>query len=234
MPRRVGRPRTNRPRATAVVTRRVRRLVDLAHEGNLSEASRVTGLPYPTIRDLYTGRTTNPSAETIEALRKPYHIYPKWFTDAQAPDAVPASGRVGLLALDPRVPRFRRAPARYREVLIPFAAWSMYEVYVTLEDWLDSLPPSAERPIVGKATDEEFTKRLTTFLLGPLLAADSQLRACNPREGALPLIQNYDERPEEWARLLRSLGEMWQGALADILTEAKRILRMASSNSESL
>lgn len=232
MPKRVGRPRTNRPRASAVVTRRVRRLVDLAHEGNLSEASRVTGLPYPTIRDLYTGRTTNPSAETIEALRQPYHIYPKWFTDAQAPDAVPASGRVGLLAPDPRVPRFRRAPVRYREVLIPFAAWSMYEVYVTLEDWLDSLSPSAERPIVGKATEEEFTKRLTTFLLRPLLDAERELGGLESEKGLVPITPNHSERPEEWARLLRSVGDMWQRAIPKALAEARQALRAPSNSPE--
>ena len=234
MPRRVGRPRTNRPRATAVITRRVRRLVDLAHEGNLSEASRVTGLAYPTIRDLYTGRTTNPSAETIEALRRPYHIYPKWFTDAEAPEPVPASGRVGLLANDTRVPRLHRAQARYREVLIPFAAWSMYEVYVTLEDWLDSLPPSAERPIVGRAINEEFTKRLTTFLLSPLLAADLELGTLHSDRLGGPLVRGHDDHPEEWARLLRSTGAMWQDALAGILAKAKRAGHpSASSGSES-
>ncbi|HKV43586.1 MAG TPA: hypothetical protein VJT32_02745 [bacterium] len=225
MPRRVGRPRTNRPRATAVITRRVRRLVDLAHEGNLSEASRVTGLSYPTIRDLYTGRTTNPSAETIEALRKPYHIYPKWFTDAQAPEAVPASGRVGLLAPDPRALEPRRVPVRYREVLIPFAAWSMYEVFVTLEDWLDSLPPSAERPIVGKATEEEFTRRLTTFLLSPLLAADRELGAGGQEPPTARLIRDHNDRPEDWVRLVRSLGDMWQETLRGTLQTAKNTLR---------
>jgi hypothetical protein len=200
-------------------------LVDLAHEGNLSEASRATGLPYPTIRDLYTGRTTSPTAETIEALRTPYHIYPKWFTDAHAPETVPASGRVGLLAPDPRSPRLRRAPPRYREVLIPFAAWSLYEVFATLEDWLDSLPPSTERPIVGRATEEEFTKRLTTFLLGPLLAADRELGGVESEKGIVPTIPGDNERPEEWARTLRSLGEMWQRAIPEVLARARQALQ---------
>jgi len=138
--------------------------VDLAHEGNLSEASRGTGLP---------------------------------------------SQRFGTT----------RAP-RYREALIPFAAWPLCEVFVTLEDWLDSLPPTKERPIVGTATEEEFTRRLTTFLLGPLLAADRDLRGNVADSATMQLIRSHDDRPEKWARLLRSLGEMWHEALRETLGTA--------------
>jgi hypothetical protein len=110
-------------------------------------------------------------------------------------------------------------------VLIPFAAWPLYEVFVTLEDWLDSQPPSAERPIVGKATEEEFTKRVTTFLLGPLLAADEELGGLESEREIVPIIPGDNERPEEWARMLRALGEMWQRAISGVLAQARQALQ---------
>jgi len=98
---------------------------------------------------------------------------------------------------DPRTPRMRRTTVRYREVLIPFAAWPLYEVFVTLEDWLDSLPPSAERPIVGRATEEEFTKRLTTFLLGPLVTAEGKLGGMKSGGARVAIIPEEYELGED-------------------------------------
>jgi len=230
-PRRAGRPRKKLPKATALLTRRVRRLIDLAHEGNLNEASRVTGISYPTLRDLYVGRTVNPSVRTLEALRKPYDIYLQWFTDPAQPEQVLLSGLVGLLPPHPQIPG--RRPYR-REVTIPFAAWPMYNLLETLNQWLDQQPADPRRPIVGDAKDRDFIERLTSFLLGPLLAVEREFGTLNTIQSLVPLVPQDDPTPEQeeqWVRTLRALGEMWQHAMPDVLERAQRelLLNVGSS-----
>jgi len=55
-----GRPKHPLSEGVPPITKRIRRLIDLVHGGNLAAAGRATGLPYPTVRDLYSGRTANP------------------------------------------------------------------------------------------------------------------------------------------------------------------------------
>lgn len=222
MPKRVGRPRARLPKAKHLVTRRIRWLVDHVHEGNLNEASRVTGIAYPTLRDLYVGRTTNPSIQTLETLRKPYTMGVEWFTDPKAPEKELLGGIVGYLPSHPDMPG--RRPYK-REVVIPYTAWPMYEVFSLLFEWLDKLPPSPERPIVGNADGRDFTERLTVFLLGPYLAIEREkLGDVNTILPGMPLVPQRiptDEDEEAWVRKMRALGAMWQQAIPDVLAKAR-------------
>ena len=212
-----GRPKSELPRAGATITRRVRTLVDTAHEGNLGEAARATGLPYPTLRELYVGRTGNPSLRTIRALAAPYGLDLAWFTDGSADDALPRWGAIGLLPPHPGTPMQRHG---LRRVPIPFAAWPMYDVYRRLRGWLEGIEPSSGRPIVHEATGESLTFRLTTFLFQPLLAAE---KLGEPEvipfgvgeEPSLPV----GEVGAHWILQLTSLGRMWQVVLEDVLDE---------------
>ena len=65
--RRVGRPK-KLLQPKALLTQRVRRLIDLCHQGNVDEASKATGLPYATLLGLYHGRTANPKIRTLVAF----------------------------------------------------------------------------------------------------------------------------------------------------------------------
>ncbi len=213
MARRVGRPKKQLSRAKHLFTRRFRALVHLAHEGNLSEASRSTGLPYPTIRDLYVGRTSNPSFRTLEALADCYGIALEWFREEEEPEEIPIDGRTGYL---PPHPEASGARPHLREVLIPFAAWPMYRVFTTLEQRLSEGEPGPERPIVGEASGDAFLFRLTTFLFQPLLSAE--------RAGAYDVVPEGAEpgdvpagRREQWIGRLRVLGAMWEDVLEDLL-----------------
>jgi hypothetical protein len=208
--RRPGRPKKSR-KTLALVTRRVRRLIDLAHDGNIRQASDETGLPYPTLRDLYSGRRASPRLATVKALAEHYSIYMQWFTDERQPDPVPLSGFVGRL--DPPA----GAPGEDREVVIPFAAWEFIKVALAVDAYVDSMPPSPDRPIAGAATDDEATKRLTTFLLQPLLAAEA-LGEPNA------IVREWATREEEeiWVGKLRALGRMWQVAMPALLSTARK------------
>ncbi len=191
------------------VTRRIRELIRVAHAGNVREASRINGVPYPTLNDLYRGRTSNPSIRTLEQLVEPYGLQVSWLTDEEQPDVVPAEGLFGLLP-----PRVQEPGSReLRAVLIPFAAWPLYEVMVGLMKRLESQPTSEDRPVVGEATGDAFTFRLTTFLLQPLLAAEKlgetvilEVNADDPR---MPTGKDADR----WVAQLRSVGEMWRVVL---------------------
>src|SRR5574341_1237952 len=167
---RLGRPKG--PLATNVpaVTQRIRRLIDLVHGGNLAAAGRASGIPYPTIRDLYTGRTANPELSTLDQLRAPYGVSLNWFTDRAAPDEVPLGGRTVLLPPHPRAPQ--GAARALRPVLIPYAAGDLLAVFAEVEDGLRARPAEPDRPIVGETSGDAFTFRLTTFLLQPLLMAE--------------------------------------------------------------
>jgi transcriptional regulator with XRE-family HTH domain len=212
MTQRVGRPKHQLSRATHLVTQRIRALVHLAHQGNLSEASRATGLPYPTLRDLYVGRSTNPSYRTLEALADCYGIPLEWFREEEEPEEVPAEGRVGFL---PPHPQAAGARPHLREVLIPFAAWPLYQVFTTLERRLSLGELGPARPIVGEASGDAFTFRLTTFLFQPLLAAEkagAQTVIPEAAGGELPVGQR-----DAWVARLRTLGAMWEQVLGDLL-----------------
>lgn len=211
-----GRPRRPLAPPAKPVTRRIRRLVDLVHRGNLAEAARATGVPYPTLRDLYVGRTVNPGLETLEALCAPYGIEVTWLTSEQGPDEVPITGIPVLL---PPHPKQAAASRTFREVLIPHAARPMTDIFTWLNRWLESQPAAAERPIVGEATGDALRFRLTTFLLQPLLAAEKlgepDVIPPVPAGGAVP-----PEVQSAWIGRLRALGEMWQAALPGLLNRA--------------
>ena len=208
--RRPGRPKKSR-KALALVTRRVRRLIDLAHDGNIRQASEETGLPYATLRDLYSGRRASPRLETVRALAAHYWVHMEWFTDERQPDAVPISGFVGRL--DPPA----GAHGADRDVVIPFAAWEFMKVARALDAYLESLPPSPDRPIVGAVTEDEALKRLTAFLLQPLLAAE----ALGEPDA---ILREWAGREEEeiWVGKLRALGRLWEVAMPALLSTARK------------
>ena len=199
-----GRPKRSR-RASAVVTRRVRRLIDLAHDGNVKQASEETGIPYPTLRDLYSGRRSSPRLRTIKALADHYLLAIEWFTDENQGDPVPVGGFVGRLGPAP-------GTRGDREVLIPFAAWEFIKVAKGLGVYLDSLPATPDRAIVGDADYPEDIKRLTTLLLQPLLAAE----ALGEPDAVLSEFPDREDR-ERWVAKLRVLGRMWTVVLAKTL-----------------
>ncbi len=204
----VGRPKAALSAKVSPVTRRIRRLVDLVHGGNLAAASRATGIPYPTIRDLYTGRAANPGLSTLDQLRAPYGVSLNWFTDRAADDEVPLQGRTILL---PPHPKAQQGGTRaLRQVLIPYAARSLLQVFAALEEWLRQKPAEPDRPIVGEATGDAFTFRLTTFVLQPILAAEKVGQDLVPAGGVDPA----------WVARLEALGAMWRALLPDLFRRA--------------
>jgi len=212
---RVGRPKAQLAADVPAVTRRVRRLLDQVHGGNLADAHRVTGLPYPTLRDLYAGRTANPELATLDQLRSPYGVSLSWFTDREADEEVPLAGRLVLLPPHPLAagaagggPGGGRA---LRQVLLPYAARTLFAVFGRLQAWLERQPPSPERPLVGEATGDTLTFRLTTFLLQPLLAAEKLGEEVIPPSPAAP--GQAAAVDAAWVARLEALGAMWRAAL---------------------
>jgi hypothetical protein len=225
--RSVGRPKKNLMPAKAVVTRRIRRLVDLAHDGNVREASARSGVAYATLRDLYLGETTNPSVGTLDALGTAYGFTAAWFVDEGQGDEVPVGGWVGYLPPLPEWTRREEWPGQFRyarEVVIPFTASSLLRVAELLDRYLSSLPVSPARPIIGDATeDKEQTLRLTTFLFQPLMAASE---AGEPNALATishPLPTRADE--EAWVMRLKDLGRFWETMLPSLIDAAEQHAR---------
>ncbi|MFC1639921.1 hypothetical protein ACFL3B_04065 [Gemmatimonadota bacterium] len=200
------------------LTARIRQLVDLAHDGKVREASRLAGIPYPTLNDLYVGRTVNPNLATLESLRLPYGIEMSWLLSREEPKQLPRTGRLVFLPPHPSAEVKRRA---LREVVIPFVAWSMYEVFAVLEARLIAMPANAERPIVAEAGGDALVFRLATFLFQPLLAAE--------KAGETDVIRSVVggqetefEMMQRWIVTLRALGDMWRAALPDLLNDDGR------------
>lgn len=230
-PRRAGRRRGRLPPAAHFLTRRIRRLVDLAHDGNVREAADHIGVPYATLRKLYMGRSLNPGVATIKRIASPYEIPDAWFTDERQREAVPLSGWVGLVPFDFDDPEWQPPPGIpplnfARGVLIPHVAREFAETWSLLLDYLDGLEPDTSRPIVGDATGREFNVRLTTFLLGPLLetaqAGLTHLPADIAYKGDQMFRDFTREELEQWARTLRQLGRFWQTVLGDLLNTAQK------------
>jgi transcriptional regulator with XRE-family HTH domain len=217
--RRRGRPPRPLVDSPACVTARLRRLIDDVHGGNLLEASAHAAVPYATLREIHAGRTRNPGVATLQRIAQAYGLTVDWFTDAFVEDdgTVPLAGWVGYLPPDPE----SGAGWQYaRRVTIPFAAWPLIRVLVRLEDRLRELPPSVDRPIVGGATDpRECKRRLTAFILQPLLAA----RAAGANLTLVtdpPLPGHRDPQGkgrDEWIDMLRDLGRFWERALVDLV-----------------
>ena len=210
---RIGRPRAKLKRATHIVTRRVRRLIDMAHGGNVGEASRATGLPYPTIRDLYLGRSTNPSLRTLKALADTYKVYEQWFLDEGQAEEIPMGGWIAYLpALDGSIER-----RKLRKAVIPFAAWSMKSVAEQLDRVLQATPPSPKRPIVGDSRDDdEFNLKLSTFLFRPILDTERAInREIAPNYAVAPSFSR--EMGEQWISRLKLLGSYWESILNELI-----------------
>jgi len=215
-----GRPKKAR-KAHSFVTRRVRRLVDLAHDGNIRQAADECGLPYATLRDLYSGRRTNPGLKTLKKLAERYEIPMGWFTDERQSEEVPISGYVGYL--EPRAEQ--RGPRPWlRDITIPFAAWEFVRVIKALDDYLESLPATPERPIVGDSAGKEGLKRLTEFLLQPILAAEAigEPDAVVPNTAFVPDRMPTKQDEENWVRKLRLLGNLWESLIPGVLDRARK------------
>jgi len=208
-----GRPKRPLSGEVPPITRRIRRLIDLVHGGNLAAAGRATGLPYPTIRDLYTGRTSNPELSTLDQLRAPYGISLNWFTDRAADDEVPLGGRTVLLPPDPRAPQ--GAARALRQVLVPFAARELLAVFGAVEEWLKARLAEPDRPIVGETSGDAFTFRLTTFLLQPLLAAEKAGQDVIP--AVPPTAAPAQAVDAAWVARLEALGGAWRALLPGVM-----------------
>lgn len=220
--KRGGRPAKPLKAAKALVTRRVRRLVDLAHDGNVHEASKVSGVPSATLRALYSGRNTNPGLRTLERLGEAYGFYPSWFTDPKAPEAVPLGG----LSFTVRVPNPPHGMQVVREFTIPWASWPLPEVLRRLTQHLLSLPRSPERPIIGELGDEpehaeKVAALVATFLIGPLDVARKLTGA--EQDGAFTAFDAEDTGAEAHVQRLRRLGRFWEVALSPLLESHARI-----------
>jgi hypothetical protein len=210
--RRVGRPKQKPPQAKALLTRRVRRLIDLAYDGNLRTASLTTGLPYTTLRSLYTGRTLNPGIRTLQILADRHGFSESWFLRDWEHEELPMGGLVGRLSNEQGKPRERRYD---RETRVPYAAWPLIEVYTLLGEYLDDLPPSPSRPILGDANDgREVCRRLTAFLFAPLLAAE---KLGEPTKLPGEFIENLEPK----LKALQALGRLWEQALPELLGKAR-------------
>lgn len=208
----IGRPRAKLKRATHTVTRRVRRLVDMAHDGVIQAASETTGLPYPTIRDLYLGRSTNPSLKTLKALAGAYNVFEEWFRDEKQGEEIPMGGWLAYLpALDGSTER-----QKLRQTVVPFAAWSMKSAAEKLDNALGAMPPAPKRPIVGDSQNDEFNLKLSTFLLRPVLDAE---RATGREIAPNIMSTNWGNREmgEKWISRLRLLGSYWESVLHELI-----------------
>ena len=206
---RLGRPKAPLSAEVPAITGRIRRLIDLVHGGNLAAAGRATGIPYPTIRDLYAGRTANPELSTLDQLRAPYGVSLNWFTDRAADDEVPLGGRTVLLPPHPRAPQ--GVARALRQVLIPYAAGDLLAVFAAVEERLKARPAEPDRPIVGEASGDAFTFRLTTFLLQPLLAAEKVGEEVIP--AAAPTASPAQGVDAAWVARLEAVGAMWRALL---------------------
>ncbi len=160
-----------------------------------------------------------PSLRTLDALKSPYGVDLGWLTEGGASDAIAILGRVGPV---PPGPGGESTGSRaLREVLIPFLAWPMYELFAATERRLNEQAPRPDRPIVGEATGDAFSFRLTTFLLQPLLAAEK----LGSSAAILTLGSYTDEATpaaerEQWIAGLRHLGGFWSAVLPETLIRA--------------
>ena len=211
-----GRPRNPLPKTSYPLTRRVRHLIDRAHLGNVAEASRLTGISYPTVSDLYVGSSVAPNLMTLETMGTPYGLELGWFTEQGKPGAIPRTGSIGLVPPGGAEQKDRRS---LRQVLIPFAAWPMYQVFSRLEQRLGALAPAPDRPIVGEARGDAFTFRLTTYLFQPLLGAEKlgEQELVIAESGSAAAAGEGHMPDREWITRLRILGEMWLSVLPKLL-----------------
>ena len=214
-----GRPKNPLEQPPTEASGAIRLLVDRLHRGNVREASLHTGLPYGTLRQLYSGVTGTPSVRTLEVLAESYRVPLDWFLKEPGDRGRPMPD----LSIEGRLPPDPESGPAGRRVRIPLAAASLHRVWTLLWRYLRALPATRDRPILGGARDEdEGRRRLTVFLLGPLLAAHEQgegtaIHAEPPFPG--------QRRPsaadqEAWLERLIALGRFWETALPDLLARA--------------
>jgi hypothetical protein len=189
----------------------VRLLIDGAHNGNVHEASKVSGVPSATLRALYSGKNINPELKTLETLAQRYGVLPGWFSDPNALGFVPPTG-MSLIV------RERTKKGNLEDLgwlFIPWASWPLPGVYWRLHEYVTSLPLSAKRPIIGELDHEnptdaiEVRAKVAAFLLAPLESIES----------VFPTTLSERTNPMDPAmiRRKRMLGIFWQDALRDIL-----------------
>lgn len=198
----------------------MRRLLDFAHDGNVHEASQVSGVAYATLRDLYTGRTTNPSLRTLQTLAKAYGMYAHWFTDPTQPAEVPPGGYYVY------IPGFAHGPTPHieREAMIPHIAHPLVGVYVRLDTELENAPPDPLRPIVGEmSNDRSWVRAVGEFLFAPLLVAEEQSRTLLIPDAAVWSRDRWEEsdvlRP--YVKRLKALGIFWETVIDDVITSIR-------------
>lgn len=213
---RMGRPRAKLPKAKTEVTVRMRRLLDFAHDGNVHEASQVSGVAYATLRDLYTGKSTNPNIRTLQTLAKAYGMYPGWFTDPNQPSEVPAGGYYVY------IPGFThgKTPQIEREAMIPHIAHPLVSVYVRLDTELEKAPQVPLRPIVGEVNnDRRWNRAIGEFLFAPLLVAEDHTRTLLIPDAAVWSRDRWEEsdvlRP--YVARLKALGRFWETVVDDVV-----------------
>lgn len=233
----IGRPKKLRKPKT-LLTRRVRRLIDLAHDGNIQEASEATGLPYATLRDLYSGRTTNPRVNTLKRLAHSYGFSEPWFLQEDQGEVVPFGVRTCYLPAEawwagPEDDKVLEQRGFVRKVEIPYVAWPLAEQYTVLRDYLLSYLPSTNRPIVADESNDsvvDFDLRLSKFLLGPLVSAAGDAH----ERGAAQVIPlgppSSPEAQQRQLKPLRALGRFWELAIPDLLARARAYAKQPGRN----
>jgi hypothetical protein len=179
-------------------------------------------MAYATLRDLYTGRSTNPNVKTLEIFGRKYGVYPGWFTDETQPEEIPLGGWVSYVSgFDSRTNR-----GKVREITIPFSAWPLPAIYERLCAALEAMPRHPERPIIGATIeDDEISLRVTDFLLAPLLSAENITGIEMILHRGSELRHSREEQ-EKWILRLRRLGILWE----EIFAENLRDLRIEDKN----
>jgi hypothetical protein len=218
--RRVGKRKPKAEPPKAPLTRKVRRLIDLAYDGNIRLASQVTKLPYATLRDLYTGTTLNPGLATIKALAIRHGFPEVWFLKDDYDDEIPVGGwQVPL----PPAPSQLSGPREERRILVPYASWPLIEVYGLLSRHLDNLPESESRPIIGTAKGSEITRRIARFVFGPLLEAEKLGEQVIFQPDPPEHLAQWLQTPEthSWLKTLQALGWFWERAIPKLLAQAR-------------
>ena len=195
---------------------RMRRLLDFAHDGNVHEASQVSGIAYATLRDLYTGKSTNPSMRTLQALAKAYGVYTGWFTDPNQPPDVPPGGYVLQV---PGFP-YGSTPHIEREAMIPHAAHPLARVYAQLDEKLERTPSDPLRPIVRETNSETHWRlAMGEFLFAPLLIAERQFRVLLIPDASTWSRDRWKEPDVLWPYVsrLKALGRLWETVIDDAI-----------------
>lgn len=212
--KRTGRPAVGVAPATALITQRVRLLIDGAHIGNVHEASKVSGVPSATLRALYSGKNVNPELKTLETLARQYGVLPGWFSDPNPLGYVPPTGiDISLRVMMPNGERYQEG-----WLFIPWASWPLPDVFNRLVTNVVNWSPRGKHPIIeGLGLDPtsptdiyEVRAAIAKFLLAPLLSAQ-------------PIAKQ--KLPEQRTRLdavmvrrMRMLGMFWQDALGIAIT----------------